>query len=128
MLGLQKEENQLRKEEVKSDIELAKQDREERMKQMQLSFEERSCTTKLLQKMVERICPEEDPAEHYVARKRKLDDLREALGDELYDIKLQQLKDEFKKLQQCSHFMCLMWYKILKHNNVLNSRKLCALN
>jgi hypothetical protein len=34
--------------------------------------------------MVERLCPEEDPTECYVARKRKLDDLWAALGKDLY--------------------------------------------
>jgi hypothetical protein len=78
-------------------MEEAKLDREERTRQMQLGYEERSCTTKLLQKMVERLCPQEVPAERYIARKRKLDDLRVSLGEELYDMKLEQLKDEFTK-------------------------------
>jgi hypothetical protein len=52
MMDLQKEENQLRKEELKRSMEEAKLDREERTRQMQLGYEERSCTTKLLQKMM----------------------------------------------------------------------------
>ncbi len=32
-----------------------------------------------------------------VARKRKLDEMCSALGEELYAMKLEQLKDEFKK-------------------------------
>jgi hypothetical protein len=75
LLDLQKEENQLRKEELKHSIEESKLDREEHKRQMQLGYEERSCTTKLLQKMVERPCPQENPAEHYIARKKKLDNL-----------------------------------------------------
>jgi hypothetical protein len=48
--------------------------------------------------MVERLCPEEDPADHFVARKHKLDELRESLGEDLYVLKLEQLKEEFKKI------------------------------
>ncbi len=50
-----------------------------RAREVQLGYKERSCTTKLLQKMAERLCPEEDPAKRYIARKRNLDDLRAAL-------------------------------------------------
>ena len=47
--------------------------------------------------MVERLYPEEDPADRFVARKRKLDKLRASLGEDLYVLKLEQLKEEFKK-------------------------------
>ncbi len=41
--------------------------------------------------------------DHYAAWKWKLDELRSVLGGELYGIKLEQLKDEFKKKwQQCN--------------------------
>jgi hypothetical protein len=75
----------------------AKLARDERIQAIQMSYEERSATTKLLQKMVERLCPEEDPADRFVARKHKLDELRESLGEDLYVLKLEQLKEEFKK-------------------------------
>ncbi len=51
-------------------------------REVQLGYEECSCTTKLLQKMVERLCSEEDPAKRYIARKRKLDDLRAKLEED----------------------------------------------
>ena len=54
MLELQKEELLLRKED-------SKLVREERVLERQLNFEERNNTAKMLQKMVERLCPEEDP-------------------------------------------------------------------
>jgi hypothetical protein len=97
MLEFQKGELFLRKED-------SKLVREERVLERQLNFEERNNTAKMLQKMVERLCPEEDPTDRYAARKRKLDELRSVLGEELYGIKLEQLKDEFKKWQQCNCF------------------------
>jgi hypothetical protein len=49
ILDLQKQENQLKKKEVKHNIEEAKlMGREERTRQMQLGYKEHSCTTKLL--------------------------------------------------------------------------------
>jgi hypothetical protein len=97
MLELQHEENEVRKNETKLRNEEAKLARDERVQAMHLSYEERSATTKLLQKIVERLCPEEDPADCFVARKRKLDELRASLGEDLYVLKLEQLKEEFKK-------------------------------
>jgi hypothetical protein len=98
MLELQREKNELRKNEVKLSNKEAKLARDKRIQAMQMSYEERSATTKLLQKMVERLCPEEDPADCFVARKHKLDELRESLGEDLYVLKLEQLKEEFKKI------------------------------
>ena len=97
MLELQHEENEVRKNEMKLSNEEAKLARDERVQAMQLNYEECSATTKLLQKMVERLCPEEDPADCFVARKRKLDELRASLGEDLYVLKLGQLKEEIKK-------------------------------
>lgn len=62
-----------------------------------LSKEERRSTTHLLQKMIERLCPEEDPTDRFAARKRKLDEMRGIIGEELYTIKVEQLQDEFKR-------------------------------
>jgi hypothetical protein len=64
---------------------------------MQLKVEERRSTTKLLQKMVERLCPEEHPTDCYAARKKKLDEMHGVIGEELYAIKMEQLKEEFKQ-------------------------------
>jgi hypothetical protein len=57
--------------------------------------EERKCTTMALQRIVDKLCPELDPTEKFAARKRKLDNLRDVLGDDLYESKLQQLRNEF---------------------------------
>lgn len=57
--------------------------------------EERKCTTMALQRIVDKLCPELDPTEKFATRKRKLDDLRDVLGDDLYESKLQQLRNEF---------------------------------
>ncbi len=51
----------------------------------------------MVAKLVERLCPEEDLTEKFLSRKHKLDDSRVFLGEELYQIKLQQLHDEFVK-------------------------------
>jgi hypothetical protein len=67
------------------------------MAEMQLNVEEQHSTTKLFQKMVERLCPEEDHTDRYAARKRKLDDMCGVIGEELYAIKMEQLKEEFKR-------------------------------
>jgi hypothetical protein len=49
-------------------------ERDQHLKELQLNHEEQKTTTMLLQKMVERLCPEDDPA-----------------------TKLNQLKEEFVK-------------------------------
>ena len=90
MLTLQKEESQSQAQE--STLE-----RDQHLKELQLNHEERKSTTMLLQKMVERLCPEEDPTERFGTRKQKLDELRAVLGEELYATKLNQLKEEFVK-------------------------------
>jgi hypothetical protein len=43
-------------------------------------------------KVVERLCSDEDPVEQYAVQKRKLDEMRNMLGEELYAAKVQQLK------------------------------------
>jgi hypothetical protein len=60
-------------------------------------IEEHKQSNLILQKIVEKLCPEDDPTEHSVARKRKLDELRDILGDDVYDASLKQLKAEFLK-------------------------------
>jgi hypothetical protein len=51
----------------------------------------------LLLLVVLQLCPELDPTERYVERKRKLDEVRGVLGDKLYEARLRQLRDEFLK-------------------------------
>jgi hypothetical protein len=63
----------------------------------QMGYEERKSTSLVLQKIVEKLCPDQDPMDRFASRKRKLDELRDVLGDELYQTKLQQLKEEFLK-------------------------------
>jgi hypothetical protein len=46
---------------------------------------------------VEKLCPDQDPTDRFASRKCKLDELRDVLGDELYQTKLQQLNEEFLK-------------------------------
>jgi hypothetical protein len=69
--------------------------REDRKEELKLNFEEHRSTSAVLQKNVERLCPEEDPTERYTARKRKLDDSRAVLGEELYQARVNQLKKDF---------------------------------
>jgi hypothetical protein len=69
---------------------------EDRKEELKLNFEERRSTSVVLQKIVERLCPEEDLTERYTARKRKLDDSRAVFGEELYLARLiNQLKKDF---------------------------------
>ena len=68
-----------------------------KQQEMKLSSMEREYHTKALAKLVERLCPEEDPTDKFLSRKRKLDDSRAFLGEDLYQMKLQQLCDEFVK-------------------------------
>jgi hypothetical protein len=58
---------------------------------------ERESTMKVLSKLVEKLCPDVDPTEVFTTRKRKLDEARNALGEDLYNIRLQQLREEFLK-------------------------------
>jgi hypothetical protein len=62
-----------------------------------LGFEERKMHTLMMQKMVERMCPELDPTEKFAGGKRKLDELRNVFGEELYQVKLTQLREEYMK-------------------------------
>jgi hypothetical protein len=58
---------------------------------------ERETTTKLLSKLVDKLCPDVDPTDPYTSRKHKLDEAQAALGEELYNLRLQQLRDVFLK-------------------------------
>ncbi len=51
----------------------------------------------LLQRIVEKLCWEEDPTDKDTAQKQKLDVPWTALGEDLYHIEVQQLKDESMK-------------------------------
>jgi hypothetical protein len=62
-----------------------------------LGFEERKTHMLMMKKMVERMCPELDPTEKFAGRKHKLDELRDVLGEELYQVKLAQLREEYMK-------------------------------
>jgi hypothetical protein len=64
----------------------------------------------MMQKMVERMYPELDLTEKFASRKRKLDELHEGLGEELYQAKLIQLKDEYMKASAFYGFLDLMLY------------------
>jgi hypothetical protein len=90
MIDVQKEEMQLRKldaglhrEALKNEMILLKAERENMMK--------------VLSKLVEKLCPDMDPTEVFTTRKRILDEAHNALGEDLYNIRLQQLRDEFLK-------------------------------
>jgi hypothetical protein len=90
MIKLQREELLIRKEDQLHV-------RTERTEERRLMVEERKQSNLVLQKIVEKLCPEDDPTERFVARKRKLDELREILGNDVYEAKLKQLKAEFLK-------------------------------
>ncbi len=90
MIEVQKEELVLRKH----DFDLQQ---EEWKTELLLMKSERESSTKLLSKLVERLCPDVDPIDLYTSRKRKLDEARAALGEELYNLWLMQLRIEFLK-------------------------------
>jgi len=90
MVAFQREDLKMRADELKAI-------REEWITKAKASRLERKTMAKVLQKIVEKLCPEEDPTDKFTARKRKLDEARAALGEELYHMKVQQLKDEFMK-------------------------------
>ncbi len=87
MISLQAEELKMRQEEVATV-------REERKEELRLLSLERERSNDMLKKKIEKLYPETDPTDKFMARKRKLDEGREVLGEELYNAKLQQLKDE----------------------------------
>ncbi len=60
-------------------------------------FEEWKSTSLVLQKIAEKLCPDADPMDCFASRKRKLEELCNVLGEELYELKLQQLKEEFMR-------------------------------
>jgi hypothetical protein len=82
IVDLQCEEMKLRETRQCDELEMQKAD-------AALQHDERKQTTVVLQKIIDRLCPELDPMERYVERKRKLDEMREA--------KLSQLNDAFLK-------------------------------
>jgi hypothetical protein len=51
----------------------------------------------MLQKIWGKLYLEEDLTDKYTACKQKLDEAWAALGEDLYHMKVQQLKDEFMK-------------------------------
>jgi hypothetical protein len=71
--------------------------RTERREELRLQAVERERTSFVLQKIVDKLCPEEDPTDKFTARKHKLDESRAVLGEDLYNVKIQQLKEEFIK-------------------------------
>jgi hypothetical protein len=79
----------------REEIELRRESDKQKLMEQQLIHEEQKCTTMALQRIVDKLCPELDPTEKFATRKRKLDDLRDVLGDDLYELKLQQLRNEF---------------------------------
>ncbi len=62
-----------------------------------LMYEEWKSIRLMLQKIVERLCSDANPTDHFASRKRKLEELHDVLGEELYELKLKQLKEEFMK-------------------------------
>ena len=90
IVDLQREEMKLRETRQRDELEMQRAD-------AALQHDERKQTTVVLQKIIDKLCPELDPTERYVERKRKLDEMRGALGEELYEARLSQLKDAFLK-------------------------------
>ncbi len=90
MIRLQEAELKLRKDDAVAN-------REERKEELRLQALERTRSTEVLQKIIDKLCPDADPTEKFTARKRKLDECRDTLGEELYHLKLRQLTDEFLK-------------------------------
>jgi hypothetical protein len=90
ILDMQREEMKLREARQRDELDMRKAD-------AVLQHDERKQTTVVLQKIIDKLCPELDLTERYVERKRNLDEVRGVLGDELYEARLRQLRDEFLK-------------------------------
>lgn len=96
LISLQKEELDLKKLEMEMRKEAEKIERDYRLEEMRLMQQERNSNSVALQKLVDKMCPEEDPIDKFTARKRKLDEARIVLGEELYNAKIKQLTEQFK--------------------------------
>jgi hypothetical protein len=90
ILEMQREEMKLREARQHDELDMQKAN-------AVLQHDECKQTTVVLQKIIEMPCPELDPIERYVERKRKLDDVCGVLGEELYEAWLMLLKEEFLK-------------------------------
>ncbi len=90
ILEMQREEMKLREARQHDELDMQKAN-------AVLQHDECKQTTVVLQKIIEMPCPELDPIERYVERKRNLDDVCGVLGEELYEAWLMQLKEEFLK-------------------------------
>jgi hypothetical protein len=47
--------------------------------------------------ILQKLCPDVDPTDLFTSQKHKLDEAWAALGEELYNLQLTQLRDEFLK-------------------------------
>ncbi len=91
IVDLQREEMKLRETAQRDELEMQRAD-------AALQHDEwKQTSVMVLQKIIDKLCPELDPTERYVERKRKLDEMSGALGEELYEARLSQLQDEFLK-------------------------------
>ncbi len=66
----------LKQHEMEMKREVAAVSRKQQEEEVKMSSLERESHTKVLAKLVERLCPEEDPTEKFLSRKHKLDDSR----------------------------------------------------
>jgi hypothetical protein len=80
LIAFQHEDLQMQAKELKAN-------RKERITEAKASRLERKTTAKVLQEIVEKLCPDEDPTDKYTARIRRLEEARAALGEELYHMK-----------------------------------------
>jgi hypothetical protein len=69
-------------------IEDATASRKQQEEEAKMSSLERESHTQMLAKLVERLCPKEDPTDKFMSQKRKLNDSCVFLGGDLYQIKL----------------------------------------
>jgi hypothetical protein len=81
MLKLKQQEMELKRRDALSS-------RKQQEDEMKLSYMERENHTKVLTKLLEQLCPEEDLTDKFLNRKHKLDDSRAFLGEDLYQMKL----------------------------------------
>jgi hypothetical protein len=81
MIAAQKEEMQLRKR--SSELQ-----QEEHKVETSTMKAERETATKLLSKLVDKLCPDVDPTDPYTSRKHKLDEAQAALREELYNLEM----------------------------------------
>jgi hypothetical protein len=75
---------------------LGKESAKQELLEKQLGYDGQKSHTLMMQKIVEKLCPDDDPTERFASKKQKMDEPCEVLGKEIYQAKLLQLKEDME--------------------------------